>query len=450
LNEARSKCVILAAGEGSRLRGVTKGEHKTFLKFFGLTLIERLLLSFKEAGIGEFIVVTGYRPEELSDFLGDGDKFGVKISFVHAKDWELGNGASLKACSDVLPQSDKFFLVMSDHLFAPYVIRDFVSFCEGRNDCWLLVDRKGGIQNIDDATKVSINDGRVVRLGKKLEEYNGIDCGLFYLNGGVFSYLEDASKKGLHTITDAMNLLSERSELLAFCPDDLIWQDIDEPDDLKEAKRKLLKSLRNPKDGLISRYINRRLSIPITASIAGLNISPSFISFVSFLIGVGAAVAFFLQQAITGAVLTQLCSVVDGVDGELARLKFRKTPFGGLLDSILDRYADSVIVIAIVWLLWQQHHSFDVIVIGGVALVGFPMSMLLKEKFHSSYGRPYIPQKFDGLTDILLLNRDGRLFLIMLGGIFSCLYPVLLYLAVLTNLHPLIRLFLIRRQSPNP
>jgi len=102
-------------------------------------------------------------------------------------------------------------------------------------------------------------------------------------------------------------------------------------------------------EGIISRYLNRRLSRPLARLVAFTPLTPNFISFLSFLIGLASATAFFKGQNVLGGILAQTASVMDGVDGDLARLKGKVSSFGAFFDSVLDRYADAAIILGLTW-----------------------------------------------------------------------------------------------------
>ncbi|MFX0198041.1 MAG: CDP-alcohol phosphatidyltransferase family protein, partial [Candidatus Hodarchaeota archaeon] len=108
--------------------------------------------------------------------------------------------------------------------------------------------------------------------------------------------------------------------------------------------------MRKEGDGFISRYINRRLSFPITRALLRVapNISPNTVSFISFVIGLLGALLYSLEFGILGGIVVQLSSILNGCDGEIARIKSKSSHFGAFFDSILDRYADSFIIMGLV------------------------------------------------------------------------------------------------------
>ena len=187
-------------------------------------------------------------------------------------------------------------------------------------------------------------------------------------------------------------------------------------------------------DGYISRHINRKISEPAARILAKTRLTPNQMSWGAFGIALLSFISFALGQNIIGGLLVQLASIVDGIDGSLARLKGMSSTFGGFLDSVLDRYADILIILGMVlWSLSYESHS-------GIWIVGF---LAIGGTLSVSYTRARIDSKYRPIFDKgipSLASRDLRLFLIMLGGITGQAYFCLLTVAILTNLAVLLRL----------
>jgi len=98
---------------------------------------------------------------------------------------------------------------------------------------------------------------------------------------------------------------------------------------------------------------------------------------------------------------------------------------------------------AVAW--FAEASSPYALAISALALTGLPMSMLVKEKFHALTGKQYISEEYDGFFHYIPMNRDGRLFLVFLGGLFNLIGPALAILAVLTHLQTIYRLIRIRK-----
>lgn len=114
------------------------------------------------------------------------------------------------------------------------------------------------------------------------------------------------------------------------------------PSDLPAAESWLLRSLIKPSEGFLSRHFERRLSLALTRRLARTAITPNLMTLVSVAVGLASA-PFFLSSApgwqLAGALLFLAHSILDGCDGELARLKFLESPHGAILDFWGDNLA---------------------------------------------------------------------------------------------------------------
>ncbi|MEE8184660.1 MAG: NTP transferase domain-containing protein, partial [Acidobacteriota bacterium] len=90
--------VLLAAGEGRRLRAIGSRCPKPLVALLGLSLAERCIANFMAAGVDRFLVVLGYREETVkAHFEKIGERRGCDIRFALAEDWKQGNGTSASA-----------------------------------------------------------------------------------------------------------------------------------------------------------------------------------------------------------------------------------------------------------------------------------------------------------------------------------------------------------------
>jgi len=175
--------------------------------------------------------------------------------------------------------------------------------------------------------------------------------------------------------------------------------------------------------------------------LAKTKVTPNQMTWVTFGIAALSFLSFIFGQNIIGGLLAQLSSIVDGIDGELARRKGMVTSFGGFLDSLLDRYADVLVVLGLT--LWSLAHE----TYPGIWLAGF---LAMSGSLCLSYTRARIDAShrhhFDqGIN--CLASRDIRLFLIMLGALSGQAYFCLSLIAVLTNLVVFYRLIYIYRMK---
>ncbi|OPX75183.1 MAG: UTP--glucose-1-phosphate uridylyltransferase AglF [Methanoregulaceae archaeon PtaB.Bin152] len=103
------QCVILAAGEGKRMRPLTATRPKVMLPLANRPMLEHLVLAARDAGISEFLVVTGYMEAEIRNRFGDGDAHGVRIEYVVQRH-QRGTADALLQARDWL---DSDFLMMN-------------------------------------------------------------------------------------------------------------------------------------------------------------------------------------------------------------------------------------------------------------------------------------------------------------------------------------------------
>ena len=192
-------------------------------------------------------------------------------------------------------------------------------------------------------------------------------------------------------------------------------------------------------DGYISKHINRKMSEPMARLLAKTKVTPNQMTWAAFGIALLSFVSFVLGYNIIAGLLVQLSSIVDGIDGSLARLKGMASEFGGFLDSVLDRYADILIVLGLT--LWSLSHE----TYSGIWLVGL---LAISGIICVSYTRARIGPNHRHLFDKgfkSLASRDIRLFLIMLGAVTGQAYFCLIVIAALTNLVVFYRLIYMYR-----
>ncbi len=192
-------------------------------------------------------------------------------------------------------------------------------------------------------------------------------------------------------------------------------------------------------DGYISKHINRKMSEPMARLLAKTKVTPNQMTWAAFGIALLSFVSFVLDNNIIAGLLVQLSSIVDGIDGSLARLKGMTSEFGGFLDSVLDRYADILIVLGLT--LWSLSHE----TYSGIWLAGM---LAITGIICISYTRARINPNHRHLFDTgfkSLASRDIRLFLIMLGAVIGQAYFCLVAIAVLTNLVVFYRLIYMYR-----
>jgi len=182
-------------------------------------------------------------------------------------------------------------------------------------------------------------------------------------------------------------------------------------------------------DGFVSRYFNRRISSRLTWLIVkhDVPLTPNQVSLVSFMLALSSFPFFMAGLYPLAGVIVQLSSIIDGVDGELARARGISSPVGGFIDSILDRFADAVIITGLILSSYAEL-GFSVIAWGLAALLG----SLMVSYIHSQ-GRALLGLHVAKIGKVpMYASRDVRLFIVFLGSILYSPLLTLILLVVLT------------------
>ncbi|TDJ30667.1 MAG: hypothetical protein E2O59_02215 [Gammaproteobacteria bacterium] len=446
------KCLIIAAGKGSRLQH--RGDSKPLIPILGVPLIERVIRTAVEAGADEFYVVIGYQGERVRLFLeGLAERLAIGITPLVNGDWEKENGLSVLKARDVL--HEPFLLLMADHLFDPDLVRPLTTLKLGDREIALVVDgdTSNPLIDLEDVTRVKVEDdssmeGKKIRnIGKGLADFNGFDTGIFLCSPAIFKALERSNEKdGDATLSAAVRILGAEGCAKAILMDGF-WIDVDDPAAFKRAERALLDRLRDkPTDGPVARYLNRPISVRISRHLVKRNVTPNQISVFSFLCSVLAAGLFAIGGYVAlflGGVMAQFASIIDGCDGEVARLKYQSSDFGGWFDAVLDRYADAFLLFGLTWHLLAVEANGWVLFAGFMAIIGSFMLSYTADKYDNLM-RDRI--RAGGKTG-LRMGRDVRVFLIFLGALANMVLPILVLIAVLMNLETLHRVSVARHEQ---
>ena len=443
------KCLIIAAGKGSRLQ--QRGDSKPLVPILGIPLIERVIRDAMEAGADEFYIVIGYQGERVRLFLERlAERLAIRITPLVNDDWEKENGVSILKARDVL--HEPFLLLMADHLFDPNLVRPLTTLTLDDGEVALVVDSDtcNPLIDMEDVTRVKVEDDgpmerkKIRDIGKGLADFNGFDTGIFLCSPAIFKALEQSKDKdGDTTLSGGVQVLAAEGHAKAI-PTDGFWIDVDDPAAFQKAEQALLKRLRDkPNDGPVARYLNRPLSVRISRYLVQRDVTPYQISLFSILCSLLAAGLFALGgyfALLLGGVLAQFASIIDGCDGEVARLKYQSSDFGGWFDAVMDRYADAFLLFGLTWHLLAVEANGWILFVGFMAIIG-------------SFMLSYTADKYDNLMRDriraggkagLRMGRDVRVFLIFLGAVANMVLPVLVLIAVVMNLETLRRVSIAR------
>ena len=218
--------LILAAGLGSRLRPQTK-TPKPLAKVLGLTLAERVICTMLDVGVRRFLVSLGHEADTVRPhFSRIAQRRGVTVDFIEATDWERGNGASALAAKGRTGKAP-FFLVMTDHLFDPGIARALADDPPAPGEMRLAVDRdKAAIFDLDDVTRIKLDDGRIQAIEKLRGDWDAGDTGVMLCTLGLFEGLERAAARNKHGLSDGLRELAGEGRAGTVDVTGLSWLDV--------------------------------------------------------------------------------------------------------------------------------------------------------------------------------------------------------------------------------
>ncbi|KDE56334.1 bifunctional sugar-1-phosphate nucleotidylyltransferase/acetyltransferase [Methanoculleus sp. MH98A] len=237
------QCVVLAAGEGKRMRPLTARRPKVMLPIANRPMMEHLVVAARDAGITDFTFVVGYFEREIRNHFGDGSSLGVNIAYVTQRH-QLGTADALRATAGMI--DDRFLLLNGDMILKSDDIR---KFCRMDAPCV-------GIHETDhpqDYGVVTVEGGRITGLEEKSEDpkSNLINAGAYLFEPGIFDLLSGLkiSGRGEFELTDALDTYIREGTLRAHSL--AYWLDVGQPWDLLDANEGLLSSIRHERHGTV-------------------------------------------------------------------------------------------------------------------------------------------------------------------------------------------------------
>jgi len=195
-------------------------------------------------------------------------------------------------------------------------------------------------------------------------------------------------------------------------------------------------------DGLVSRYLNRPLSRPVARGLRPTPLTPNQVTTFTLLLAIATGAMVAAGWNIAGGIAIQAVSVIDGVDGELARLKDRATRFGGVFDAVTDRYADAIMLAGMtVYAVRFEDHPRPEFV-GALALGAALIVSYSRARIEADLPDVAAGGNLDSVFG--LASRDVRLLVAAIGTVLGQCYWTLIILAVVSGLTIAWRLLYLR------
>jgi len=228
------QAIVLAAGEGSRMRPLTKNLPKVMLPVAGKPLLEHIIVRAHAAGIEDFVLVVGYGANTVRSYFGDGSRLGVKIEYA-VQEKQLGTGHALMAAES--KAADRFLVLNGD------VLLDVQSLKE-------MIAQEAAVSaiRVDDPKRYGVfleENGYFKSVIEKSQKppSNLANAGIYLFPRSIFDALRLApiSERGEYELTDGLNLLAVKEKLKVVLLSS--WLEIGRPWDILAANEILLKEM---------------------------------------------------------------------------------------------------------------------------------------------------------------------------------------------------------------
>ncbi|MCK9631145.1 MAG: sugar phosphate nucleotidyltransferase [Methanoregula sp.] len=249
------QCVVLAAGEGKRMRPLTAKRPKVMLPLANRPMMEHLVLAARDAGITEFIFIVGYGEREIRKHFGDGGKFGIHIEYSTQRH-QRGTADAVGAARDLVTGQ---FLVMNGDMILKK--EDIKKMCHGKSPCM-------GISTTDhpgDYGVVLTERGLITSLEEKSKnpKSNLINAGAYLFSPEIFDLIDNvhSSPRGELELTDALSGLVEAHQLHAYHLS--YWMDVGYPWDMLDANAMLMETLEADKKGTVEEGVTLQNNVII-------------------------------------------------------------------------------------------------------------------------------------------------------------------------------------------
>jgi uncharacterized protein (TIRG00374 family) len=207
---------------------------------------------------------------------------------------------------------------------------------------------------------------------------DGEDVGIYALTAATCSGLAKHSEAQAATLEQLLAPLAGRPSITRISVAEDLWQRVDTEEDLRSAERKLDRWLVKPTDGIYAR-LNRRVSIPISRQLIKFPITANMVTLFTLGVGIASAIFFALGgywNTLAGALLCLSASILDGSDGEVARLKLQESAFGCWLETVCDYLFYLFLFVGMTVGLWRSSGSRMYLVWGVMLLFGAIASFL--------------------------------------------------------------------------
>jgi len=250
------KAVVLAAGEGWRLRPVTSTKPKHLIPVGGKPLLAHILNSLRETGFREVLVVVHYGADKIKDYFGDGSRLGLKIEYVHQP--KVTGTADATKLAEPYVKED-FLLTYGDLFITPEVIRQVLdAYAAGSDSKPVVTMATVPVDHPEHYGVVVLEGSLVIDIIEKpapgTVKSNLVNAGIYVFSTKIFDAIRrtNLSMRGELEITESIHhLIRNGRPVIATKVPRGKWLDVGNPWDLLEANKRVLMQMKPEVSGIV-------------------------------------------------------------------------------------------------------------------------------------------------------------------------------------------------------
>jgi len=262
------KGIILHGGHGTRLRPLTHTGPKQLLKIANKPMSQYALEDLRDVGITDIAIIIGdVYPEKVKEFYGNGEKFGVNLTYIY-QDNPKGIAHAINLCSDFIG-NNKFVVYLGDNILRTGLSSYVQKFESSLNDAQILLAE---VENPSQFGVVEIKENKILKIIEKPKDppSNLAVIGVYFLTPKIFEIIKQLkpSWRGELEITEALQLLMDNGLQIDHDYVTGWWKDTGTPKDILHANKLILESMTksNKNDGV---FIGKNCIIDPESKIIG-------------------------------------------------------------------------------------------------------------------------------------------------------------------------------------
>jgi len=215
------KAVILAAGEGYRLKPFTVTRPKVMIPVGNKPILEYVVKALQESGIIDIIMVVGYKREKIMDYFGDGHRWGVNIVYVEQFQ-QLGTAHALRQVSHMV--NDRFLVINGDTIIDSSAIKEIIRVSSGEAAILTVTVARAHQYGV---VKTQNHLVKAILEKPKEETSNVVNAGVYSFSPVIFGFLEsmEISERGEYEITDALRMMLNEGHAIKSVHSSATWMD---------------------------------------------------------------------------------------------------------------------------------------------------------------------------------------------------------------------------------